>query len=559
MDGPIPTSIGGYRIIAKLGQGGMATVYLGMALGKAKFRKLVVVKVLHEHLASKAEFLEMFLTEARLAARLSHANVVNTFEVGEDNGLHFMAMEYLEGQSYAALLRKVGRDRLPLEHHLRILIDVLAALHYAHEFVDYDGRPLDVVHRDVSPHNIFVTYAGQVKLVDFGIAKAACSDHTTRAGIIKGKIAYLAPEQAAGRPVDRRADVFAVGVLLWEALAGRRFASFTLDIATIHNRVIGDEPRIREVEPTAPADLAEICDHAIATDPELRYSSAEEFRAVLDEALTLRVARPNSSLLGNVMSEAFADERHSIRTVVEQHARAADSDIPPLLVEPPAPARAPSSPEGLGPATVSVSESPTLMQDARMGGAGASARGGGNKTLWFAVGAVVVAAAVLGGLLLSRRKADAPVDVAGTSPSSFASAPSSQGGSEQTIELVVLVSPPEAQVELDGVALPGNPIRTRVLRDGRLHVIRATAPGFAKAEQGVTFDTDATVKLTLTRVEGEPPPSARVAVGGPRKDSDASASAAPAATDVNVGDDLRKGVKPDPRNTKIDDRDPYAQ
>ena len=181
-------TLGKYQLIGELGHGGMAKVYLALAAGPAGFNKLVVIKQILTELGEDSDFLAMFLDEARLAARLNHPNVVQTNEVGEDNGRYFLCMEYLEGQPLNRVLTRLVTkatlgSRLPLAQLLRILSDALSGLHYAHELCDFDGSPLSVVHRDMSPHNIFVTYSGQVKLVDFGIAKAQSSSVETRAGI----------------------------------------------------------------------------------------------------------------------------------------------------------------------------------------------------------------------------------------------------------------------------------------------------------------------------------------------------------------------------------------
>ena len=276
-----PEQIGKYRVLAKLGQGGMATVWLTVSSGKAGFEKLLVVKELRSELADDPEFLTMFLDEARLAARLNHPNVVHTYEVGQDDRHHYIAMDYLEGQSLQQLLRKVGRKGLPLELHVRVLADMLTGLDYAHTLTDFDGTPLHVVHRDVSPHNVFVTYDGQVKVVDFGIAKAAGASTRTRTGVYKGKPAYIAPEQARALPVDARADVFAVGIMLWEAIAGRRMAEQADEMAILAARITAADPKIRDLVPDAPAELADACDKAMAHAREDRFESAQAMQEVL--------------------------------------------------------------------------------------------------------------------------------------------------------------------------------------------------------------------------------------------------------------------------------------
>src|SRR5262245_23884883 len=212
---------GDYRLIASLGRGGMAEVFLATRTGMVGFHKLVVVKRLRSDLLEEvhaARYRALLLDEARLAARLHHPNIVQTFEVGEHHGHPFMAMEYLDGQPLSSVLSKARRAArwVSTELALQIIADALAALAYAHDLADYDGSPLHIVHRDVSPQNIFWTYDGEIKLVDFGVAKFALKSMETEAGVVKGKLTYMAPEQARGAAVDRRADLFVVGILLWE-------------------------------------------------------------------------------------------------------------------------------------------------------------------------------------------------------------------------------------------------------------------------------------------------------------------------------------------------------
>ena len=217
------STFGRYRLIAELGRGGMATVFLAVTEGAMgiNFNKLVVLKRLREHVADDPEFVTMLMDEARIAARLNHPNVVQTLEVDKAEGEPFLAMEYLDGQP---LHRILSRDRatFPLAMFLAVLADVLSGLHHAHELADFDGTPLNIVHRDVTPHNVFVTYNGQVKVVDFGIAKAEGRASETKHGVVKGKVSYMAPEQARSGMLDRRTDVFAVGVMLFEACTRRR-------------------------------------------------------------------------------------------------------------------------------------------------------------------------------------------------------------------------------------------------------------------------------------------------------------------------------------------------
>ena len=206
-----------YELLRPVARGGMAVVWLARVKGKLGFEKLVAVKTILPHLAKDESFRTMFLDEARIASRIRHPNVASMEDLGEDDGTLYMVLEWIHGDSLARLFdsaKKANRP-VPLDVLLRILADACAGLHSAHELTDFDGTPLSVVHRDVSPHNLFVTYAGGVKVVDFGIAKALSSSSETRTGVLKGKIGYMAPEQSRGEHVDRRADIFSMGMILW--------------------------------------------------------------------------------------------------------------------------------------------------------------------------------------------------------------------------------------------------------------------------------------------------------------------------------------------------------
>ena len=311
--------VGKYRIIALLGQGGMASVFLSVVPGLMGVNKLLVVKLLREELSQDEDFLEMFLNEARLATRLNHANVVQTYEVGVEGRHRFLAMDYLDGQPLHNVLRRAwGQPLSRLDVMVRIFAETLAGLHYAHTLRDFDGTKLHVVHRDVSPQNVFVTYDGQVKVVDFGIAKAAGAAGTTQNGMFKGKLAYVAPEQATGDPVDARADVFAVGVMLWEAIAGRRLARGDSESAMLSRRLSGTEPRIRQVVPDVDAELADICDRAMAHQASARFASAEEFRIALEGYLARTSPRAGAREVGQFVDALFVQERVEMRLVIDE-------------------------------------------------------------------------------------------------------------------------------------------------------------------------------------------------------------------------------------------------
>jgi serine/threonine-protein kinase len=254
-----------------------------------------------------------------LAARLDHPNVVQTFEAGEQNGRYFLAMEYLDGQPLSELSeRMAAKGGIPLELHVHMLCDVLAGLQYAHELRDYDGSRLHVVHRDISPHNVFITYHGQVKIVDFGVAKARNASSLTNPGMFKGKFAYAAPEQVFGRAVDARADVFAVGVMLWEAIARRRFVEGVPTPDAFKARANGREPRIVDVVPDVEPLLADICNRALAVDPDARFPSAEAFRSELQDYLLLTASRVEGGDVAQLMRAVFEADRATMHRVIQR-------------------------------------------------------------------------------------------------------------------------------------------------------------------------------------------------------------------------------------------------
>jgi eukaryotic-like serine/threonine-protein kinase len=325
-----PTTFGKYHLFASLGRGGMADVYLAVAHGPMGFNKLAVVKRLRSSLSDEPSFLNMFLDEARLAARLNHPNVVHTYEVGEHDGSYFIAMEFLEGQSLNKIIREASRTgvEVPVGVATRIVSDALLGLHHAHELRDYDGRPLEIIHRDISPHNVFVTYEGVVKLVDFGIAKAALSSTQTEVGVLKGKVAYMSPEQAMGSAIDRRADVFSMGIVLWELLTRKRLMTGDSAAATLNRLLNTPVPRVSAALPSVDPDLDAIVAKALEKDPARRYQTALEMREAL-EAWTVssgRVARPEA--VGQKVSQMFAAVREQVRMQIQAYMAAMASSQP---------------------------------------------------------------------------------------------------------------------------------------------------------------------------------------------------------------------------------------
>jgi serine/threonine-protein kinase len=321
------SAFGKYQLFASLGRGGMADVFLAVSRGPMGFNKLVVVKRLRAALAEEGSFLNMFLDEARLAARLNHPNVVHTYEVGENHGSYFIAMEYLEGQSLNKVIKEAIKRSVeaPLPLLARIISDALSGLHHAHELRDYDGTPLNIIHRDVSPHNVFVTYDGQVKLVDFGIAKAALSSTQTEVGVLKGKVAYMAPEQAMGGTIDRRADVFAMGIVLWELLTRKRLMTGDSAAATLHRLLNTAIPRVSSVVPEVDPQLDEIVAKALEKDPANRFQTALEMREAIETYIAHGGHTVKQEDVGKLIVGMFQSVREDVQRQIQTHMAAVGS------------------------------------------------------------------------------------------------------------------------------------------------------------------------------------------------------------------------------------------
>ena len=274
--------IGRYQLCFELATGGMATVYLARADGPAGFEKLVALKRIHRHLAKDPQYINMFLDEARIASRITHANVCSVFDFGEADGEYFIAMEYLLGEPLSRVGRAIARsteqrasERLSTVVS-RIAADAAEGLHAAHELKDADGSLLEVVHRDVSPQNLFVSYDGSVRVVDFGIASAKHRMHKTVTGEVKGKFAYMAPEQLEIGDLDRRVDVWALGVVLWELLTLQRLFRRQTDMATMRAITMDEIKPPSAVRESVPKELDEIVMKALSRDREGRHATARE-------------------------------------------------------------------------------------------------------------------------------------------------------------------------------------------------------------------------------------------------------------------------------------------
>ncbi|MEJ7600864.1 MAG: serine/threonine-protein kinase [Kofleriaceae bacterium] len=307
-----PKTIGRYQIVDRLAVGGMAELFKATLTGDHGFEKLVAIKKILPHLATDASFVEMFIDEARITAQLDHRHIVQVFELGTDADTPYIAMQYVDGLDVLALLRECARAQIRLPPDLAGMIarDTLDALDYAHNAVDSSGKALGIVHRDISPGNVLLSWRGDVKLTDFGIARAAERRHKTEAGTLKGKYGYMSPEQVSGGEIDARSDLFSVGILLAEMVMARRLFTSTNDLDILLMVRDARLDRLHKYASEFPVELRVLTTRALQRRPEDRWQSAAQFRDALDEWIrrTSRVgSRELAQLIGSVIKAPTAD------------------------------------------------------------------------------------------------------------------------------------------------------------------------------------------------------------------------------------------------------------
>ena len=335
--GPIARPVrrlGKYELIARIAAGGMAEVYLARLRGPMNFQKAVVVKVIHPHLASQEEFLRMLLDEARLSALIKHPRVVDIYELGCEEGVYFIAMEFIAGQPLTAVMGSgiAGRPLDPCSI-ARVIADAADGLHAAHELKGGSGNTLGLVHRDVSPGNIMVLHDGGVKIVDFGIAKAR--GRLTISGVrqFKGKVGYVAPEQLSGGVVDRRTDVFGLGVVMWEALAMQRLFRSEDEQESLRAILSSEPPTPSAIRPEVPVELSAICLKALAPFPDYRFQTAGEMRDAI-ESFLIRVGYfREAGAIRNYMEHVFGRQHESRQRTVRRLAAITMTGEMPITVD----------------------------------------------------------------------------------------------------------------------------------------------------------------------------------------------------------------------------------
>jgi len=468
---PVPPNqrrFGRYTLLYRIASGGMASLYLAHYAGPDGFEKFVAIKRIHEHLAENEDFCRMFVDEARLAARISHPNVAQVLELGCVDQSYFIAMEYVDGESLGAILR---RTRVPIPVGARLVSQAAQGLHAAHELRSIEGNLLQVVHRDVSPSNLMITYDGGMKVVDFGVAKARSNTHTTGVQTIKGKFAYISPEQMRSDgegPIDRRADIFALGIVLYEVSTWRRLFQAENDQTTADLVLSKPIPTPSSLTPDYPPRLEAIVMRALERKRADRYQSAHELHLDLEAFLAESGAPVLPSTVGQLMQETFPDTIAEKAELMRSCRQIIDSTPP---------ADEPSSPTVAGAVGEVSSDGASIRLERRS-----------LWPLWLAAGLVLVGGAAL--LLVLRR----PPSVV-----TVAAAP------EAWVQVELRTTPPTAAIEVDGK--PGaNPLRVRRRKGAAPLHVRISAPQHTARELDLGFGESKSWMIALDHLP-EPTPA----------------------------------------------------
>jgi serine/threonine protein kinase len=311
---------GEYKILKKIATGGMAEVFLAKRVGMKGFEKLLAIKRIHPQFSENEEFIAMFIDEAKLAAKLNHRNIVQIYDFGSQQGSYYIAMEYIFGKDLRSILKKSKErgERFPLAQCAYIITEAAKGLEYAHTLKDHFGKPLQIIHRDISPQNILISYEGEIMLADFGIAKAASKSTETRAGVLKGKILYMSPEQAWGKPIDRRTDLYSLGVVLYEMVTQRKIfdadSEFSM-LEKVRNAVVEFPPNVFE---NIPNNFLQVVQKALDKNPDHRYQSAHDMRVDLENYLLTTQERLSEKGISNYLKHLFREEIEEERKILTE-------------------------------------------------------------------------------------------------------------------------------------------------------------------------------------------------------------------------------------------------
>ncbi|HZI10150.1 MAG TPA: protein kinase [Myxococcus sp.] len=520
---------GKYELLRKIASGGMGQVFLAREHGTG-FERLVVLKLILPHLAEDDEFLTMFLEEAGLVARLTHPNLITILDLTEIEGRHCLAMEYVQGDDVRRLdkfSRAQGKP-MPVGLILRIIADAAAGLHYAHQARDAQGKPLRLVHRDVSPQNILVGFDGGVKVIDFGVAKAATSSQNTATGVLKGKYPYMSPEQANGLAVDARSDLFALGVVMWELLTARRLFKGDSDMMTL--RLVKDcqVPRPSQLNPKLPPGLDEVVLKALAPTPDARYPDCGAFRLALEDyAIHMRLPASSahlSAFLREVYTERITNEADPAH--LDQLAEDADLDSrsnsslsalpgPSQSQQRPPTGSRPALRQSLpgGPSTRSrqaLAAQPPLEKTRGTAPLGRPAEPEGRRIPWVPVSLAGAGLLAVGVAVLFLRDPAQPQPVT-PPPAQVVVAQSStqapepvqtpqpvQTAQPEQVSLMVTSEPPGAKVIVDGREHGPTPVTLQLPPDTRVD-LRLTKDGYKLARKIVSTSDAPAVAFALER------------------------------------------------------------
>jgi len=481
---------GRYQLLKKIASGGMGQVLLAKK-GQDDFEKLVVLKRILPHLVEDEEFFTMFRDEAKITMRLDHPNIARINEFGVEGGVHYIEMEYVAGEDMRRIEKRaaaVGKG-IPIGVIIRIIADAAAGLDFAHKARDAKGAPLNLVHRDVSPQNVLVGFDGSVKLIDFGVAKAAGRSQHTATGILKGKFPYMSPEQAQGEDLDCRSDVFALGIVLWEQLTGRRLFKGENDLATQRLVRACQVPAPSSVEPSVPTGLDPIALKALAKDPKDRFQDAAELRNALEDFALQNAIPTSASNLFSFMQELYAERiaKEADPRFFEEDSGLTDLDVGGL-----------SKPANVGAATtVDRNKLPTGDATKVLGPVTQAVGPPASSPLPKILGAVAVIAMLGVGAWFALKAPpvvkplDVPVNpVTGT------------GVTPPVVQpLVVRIEsdPSGASIELAGSRVGQTPFEARVEKVKLPVAVRVSAEGYEPAEASLTEMTGASLSLSLKK------------------------------------------------------------
>jgi serine/threonine protein kinase len=492
----LPRQLGKYTLVRRLAVGGMAELFLAIQRSVGGFEKLIVIKRILPSMNHDQAFIEMLQHEARVAAALSHPNLVQVFDLGLFDGAYFIAMEHVHGEDLRSIVRQMKRrsaTEFPLEHALSIVLGVCAGLAYAHEKCDLDGTSLDIVHRDVSPQNVVVTFNGDVKLVDFGIAKSVSrSGDETASGRLKGKVPYMSPEQARGEPVDGRSDVFAAGIILFELTTGRRLFKAASEYETLKLICDRDYPLPSRVAPGYPPALEPIVMRALARDRQARWQSARELQGALEEFVREHRVGASRTALSQFMRSHFEEKLLSHSEALLQEKQLADSFAVDALE---AGAVESGRMSSFGPTTAARTVTDARIR--RKQRHGALVMGG--------LGVLAIAAtAAATAISLSWSRRPPPLSLPAPPVVAAAIPPPRPHG-----VIAIASAPPGASIFVNGeLAAQTTPANLGNVALGTPYEITLAAPGFAEASRTVTLtedDPSGAVSVVLDRKRVQAP------------------------------------------------------